>query len=163
MTPLPLPLSPAVGPADRLGRRLLLLALLGGALAVGGAARAAEPGLSISDAWMRFILPSRPAAGYFTLSNGTAQARALVGAASPACGMLMLHRSLHENGEDRMVMVKSVPVPAHGAVEFAPGGYHLMCMSPKGMSPGNSVAVTLRFDDGGTLSASFPVRNAAGK
>lgn len=160
--------QPAGPAARRLRRRHLLLgAFIGafiGVLAVGSAARAAEDGLTLSDTWMRLIIHSRPAAGYFTLSNTTATARTLTGAASPACGMLMLHKSIHQNGEDRMVMVKSIPVPAHGTVKFAPGGYHLMCMSPaKTMAPGHSVPVTLRFADGGTITASFPVRSATGK
>lgn len=113
---------------------------------------------------MRFIIPSRPAAGYFTLSNQTAQPRTLVGADSPACGMLMLHRSLTDSGVDRMTMVQDIDVPAHGQVVFAPGGYHLMCMSPTPvMVPGHSVSVTLRFKDGGAITASFPVRGATGK
>ncbi len=29
------------------------------------------------------------------------------------------------------MMVKQVTVPAHGAVSFSPGGYHLMCMQPR--------------------------------
>ena len=88
----------------------------------------------------------------------------VIGAASPACGMLMLHRSVEQGGQERMVSVTSVPVPAQGKVSFAPGGYHLMCMSPAAaMRPGRSVPVTLRFAGGGSLTASFPVRNATGK
>jgi copper(I)-binding protein len=122
---------------------------------------AAEPGLSISDAWMRVVLPSRPAAGYFTLSNTSAMDRRLVGAATPACGKLMLHRSVHQGGQDRMEMVSGVPVPAHGAVKFAPGGNHLMCLWPTAdVAPGHALTVTLRFADGGTLAAIFAVRGA---
>jgi periplasmic copper chaperone A len=109
-------------------------------------------------------MPSIPAAGYFTLSNTTAAPRRLVGAASPACGMLMLHRSVDQNGEEQMMAVSSVLVPGHGMVRFAPGGYHLMCMLPgPAMRPGKSVPVTLRFSDGKTLSANFPVRGATGR
>ena len=108
-------------------------------------------------------MPSLPAAGYFTLSNAGGAAQTLIGAASPACGMLMLHRSVDQGGRERMVMVDRVPVPAHGEVRFVPGGYHLMCMSPTaGMRPGHSVPVTLHFADGGSLTASFPVRGATG-
>ncbi len=106
-------------------------------------------------------MPSRPAAGYFVLSNQTDRTRTLVGAASPGCGALMLHRSLNSNGQERMEMVDSVPVPARGEVKFAPGGYHLMCMSPTA-ARGGSVSVTLRFQDGSSLVASFPVRGATG-
>ncbi|MGH7006854.1 MAG: copper chaperone PCu(A)C, partial [Stellaceae bacterium] len=64
----------------------------------------------------------------------------------------------------KMVMVKSVGVPAGGQVKFAPGGYHLMCMSPsKDVTPGHSVPITLRFKDGGTVTAEFPIRSAMGQ
>jgi periplasmic copper chaperone A len=75
----------------------------------------------------------------------------------------MLHRSVNDNGQERMEMVDSVPVPAHGEVRFEPGGYHLMCMSPTAEAArGRSVPVTLRFQDGGSLVASFPVHGATG-
>ena len=143
---------------------ILFLCALAAALAAGTPAQAAEGGLAVSDAWMRWIMPSRPAAGYFTLSNGTAESRTLVGASSPACARLMLHHSGHEGGVDRMTMVERLTVPAHGKVEFAPGGYHLMCLSPsEDVRPGGSVPVTLRFADGGTLTADFAVRGATGR
>ncbi|MGH7092308.1 MAG: copper chaperone PCu(A)C, partial [Stellaceae bacterium] len=89
----------------------------------------------------------------------------LVGAQSSACGSLMLHRTESSGGVERMVMVPKVKVPAHGSVTFAPGGYHLMCMKPAAalMVQGHLVSVTLKFGNGETLSADFPVRNAAGK
>jgi copper(I)-binding protein len=125
---------------------------------------AAPKGLTISDSWMRMVIPSRPAAGYFTLSNETGKEHALVGASSPACGTLMLHRSIHKNGQDQMVMVREIPVPAHGTIKFAPGSYHLMCMKPsKDMAPGHSVPVTLKFKDGSTAMADFAVRGPTGK
>ena len=88
----------------------------------------------------------------------------LTGAASPACGQLMLHQSVIVNGTAQMNMVMGVAVPAHGAVKFEPGGYHLMCMQPaSGMTPGHSVPVSLEFKDGTTLSVTFPVYGAKGK
>jgi len=150
----------AAGPGARPGRNLLFpLCLLAGVLAGSVQAAAAGQGVTISDQWMRFIIAARPAAGYFTLNNGTDKAVSLVAAASPACGNIMLHRSVQQNGQDMMVMVKNVPVPAHGELKFAPGGYHLMCMKPaKTMKPGASVPVILSFDDGSTIKADFPVR-----
>jgi copper(I)-binding protein len=127
-------------------------------------ARAAEPGVSVTDAWMRLIIRQRPAAGYFTLTNTSDAPKTLTGAASPGCGMLMLHQSMQKGGEDSMAMVDHVVVPAHGAVTFAPGGYHLMCMQPAAtLAVGGSATVTLHFADGGTLTVPFPVRGAHGK
>jgi periplasmic copper chaperone A len=158
------PRSPAAGPAARpRSRRVRWFGALA-ILACCAAAQAAEGGLTVHDPWMRFIIPSRPAAGYFTLSNAGAKPETLLGADSPDCGMLMLHRSLQQNGEERMVMVKSVTIPAHGAVKFAPGGYHLMCTSPsKALKPGYSTPVTLHFADGTAVTTRFAVRGATGK
>lgn len=165
MTRLPSQHSPAAGPgARRRFLRTLPLAGLLAALACATALPAAAAGLSLHDPWMRFVIPSRPAAGYFTLSNDTGKAQVLTGAAAPACGQLMLHRSLSENGMERMAMVKSVTIPAHGHITFAPGGYHLMCLAPSAaIAPGRSVPVTLHFADGSALTASFPVRGATAR
>lgn len=125
------------------------------------AAMASEPGVAIQGAWMRFIIPARPAGGYFTLRNATGAAKLLTGASSPACAQLMLHQTMRQSGSDSMQMVMSVAVPARGSLSFAPGGYHLMCMQPgAALRPGASVPVTLRFGDGGTLTVPFPVRGA---
>ena len=165
MTRQRLPSSPAAGPAVRLARRAIVGACaLAAAISFGAQAQPAASGLSVSDQWFRLIMPSLPAAGYFTLNNATAAPQTLIGAASPACGTLMLHKSVSKNGEESMVMVPSVAIPAHGGVQFAPGGYHLMCMSPgPAMAPGKSIPVTLQLANGETLSASFPARGATGK
>ena len=124
----------------------------------------AAGGVSIERPWMRFIIKARPAAGYFSLRNAGDKPVTLTGARSPACGMLMLHESKEENGVASMRPVASVVVPAHGKVDFAPGGYHLMCMQPQpALKVGASVMVTLTFADGQTLSAPFPVKGPGGQ
>ena len=110
------------------------------------------------------LLPTLPASGYFTLSNAGGKAATLVGADSPACGELMMHRSETAGGMSRMEMVDRLPVPAHGSLRFDPGGYHLMCVKPSAeVRPGNAVPVTLHFADGADLTARFAVRGARGK
>lgn len=153
------PFRRAAGPGASLVAAAAALALL-----TGGPARAAEPGVSLQGGWMRMLIPSRPAGGYFTLRNTGAEDRTLTGASSPACGSVMLHQSEHNDGTERMVMVGKVKVPAHGALSFAPGGYHLMCMHPgPAMRAGAKVPMTLTFADGGSLSAPFVVKGALDK
>ena len=124
-------------------------------------ARAADGGVSVTDEWLRYIVPTRPAAGYFKLDNNTDAAIELVGAASPACGDLMLHQTRNVNGTETMRLAKSVGIPARGSVSFSPGGYHLMCMSPTAtLSPGKNVPITLKFADGKSVTVDFPVRGA---
>jgi periplasmic copper chaperone A len=155
---------PKAGPAARPARRAFVAVCAAAVLSLAGAAQAAPDGLSLSGQWFRFVMASLPAAGYFTVANAAAAPQSLIGASSPACGSVMLHKSVSENGTERMIMVPSVAVPPHGTLQFAPGGYHLMCMSPAAaMRPGQSVAVTLNFAGGASLTAQFPVRGATGK
>jgi copper(I)-binding protein len=118
----------------------------------------------VSDAWIRALPSSVPSGGYFTLHNGGAKPVTLTGAESPACGMLMLHRSEDHGGMGSMEDVIAIPVPAGGTLKFAPGGYHLMCMdATPAIRPGGSVPITLAFKDAAPLTVKFQVRNAAGK
>jgi copper(I)-binding protein len=138
---------------------VFLLAAVSGAQADAGPA-----GVSVQDGWMRALPAAVPSGGYFTLLNNSAKALVLTGANSPACGMLMLHKSDAKGGLSSMSDVAEVPVPAGGKVSFTPGGYHLMCMDTKpSLKPGATVPVTLAFKSGEKLTVSFAVRNAAGK
>jgi copper(I)-binding protein len=152
-------------PPIRIGNSILFHVLAIAALlvvATAGGADAAE--VTVSDAWMRALPPSVPSGGYFTLHNGGGKPVTLTGAQSPACGMLMLHKSKNHGGMGMMMDVPQVNVPAGGTIRFAPGGYHLMCMDSKPLlKVGKSVPVTLSFRDGPPVTARFVVRNAAGK
>jgi copper(I)-binding protein len=140
-------------------------AILSAALAAGliGSSAALAAQVQVSGAWFRALPSHLPAGGYFTLHNNGVPVK-LKGAQSPACGMLMLHRSADVGGMESMMMVETVVIPAGGTIAFAPGGYHLMCTSPAAaMMPGGHVPVTLRFSDGSSVTVSFAVRNANGK
>ncbi len=118
--------------------------------------------VTVEQPWLRFIIKDRPAAGYMTLRNTGDTPAMLTGASSPGCGMLMLHQSKQENGVEKMLHVPSITIAAHGTFNFAPSGYHLMCMQPQ-MQVGESVPVTLTFKSGQTVTAQFPVKGAGGK
>ena len=129
-------------------------------LAMTAAAQAAP--FDVSDAWFRALPGNLPAGGYFTAQNNTGREVTITGASSDACGMLMIHQSSNKGGMSGMNMMDSVKVPAGGFVKFAPGGYHLMCESPK-MKIGTKVPVLLHLSDGGAVAVGFQVKNAAGK
>ena len=142
---------------------LMLLSL---PVLLGAASPLPVPGASPANvhathAWVRYLLPSLPAAGYMTLTNTGDTTTRLVKARSPACGALMLHESMDDGGTAMMAMVKSITIPAHGQVSFAEGGYHLMCTQPK-MQPGGKVGITLAFDDGDDLLLLVPVYGPSG-
>jgi copper(I)-binding protein len=131
-------------------------------LALTGTAQAAPP--TITDGWFRALPPSVPSGGYFTLHNGGGKTVTLTGAQSPACGMLMLHRSMNHGGMGMMSHVTTIDIAPGATLQFSPGGYHLMCMDSRPvLKPGARVPVTLTFAGGQAITASFAVRNAAGK
>jgi len=141
-------------------RGLVLSALAASLLAM--PAMAAD--ITISDGWFRALPAGLPSGGYFTLHNGGADTVTLTGASSPACAMLMLHKTADMNGMSSMGDVASIPVVAGDTLKFAPGGYHLMCMNPTAaMRPGTKVAVTLEFAGGTKISSDFAVKDAKGK
>ena len=120
--------------------------------------------IEVSDAWIRALPAKLPAAGYFTLHNKSKSAVTLIGAETSACGMTMLHKSSDSGGMSHMEDVDTVVVPAGGTVEFAQGGYHLMCMDPAPtLKPGSKASVTLIFSDGAKVTSEFAVKNARGE
>jgi copper(I)-binding protein len=131
------------------------------ALAAPGLAQA-EATVTVSDGWIRALPGNLPAAGYFNLHNAGSTTVSLVGASSPACGMVMLHKTESMNGMAEMADVQSVDVAAGTTFAFSPGGYHLMCMNPQPLHPGSTVGMTLILSDGARIESSFHVRNAAG-
>lgn len=133
-----------------------------GNAAKAGSAPAAPENLHISKAWVRLLPGKLPAGGYFNLRNDGDTSVTLTGASSPAYAMAMLHKSEESGGLSRMVHVKTVIVPAHGSIQFAPGGYHLMLMhAKKPLQAGGTIKITLHFANGGTLTVPFKLRPAA--
>ncbi|HVU19366.1 MAG TPA: copper chaperone PCu(A)C, partial [Rhizomicrobium sp.] len=131
-------------------------------LFVATAAQGAD--VKVSDAWFRYLTPQVPAGGYFTIHNNGKDEVALLGAESPACGMLMMHQTMDMGGMSRMQDATRIPIPAGGEVKFAPGGFHLMCMNPTAaMKDGATVSVALRLSDKSKVTADFAVKNAQGK
>jgi periplasmic copper chaperone A len=116
--------------------------------------------VTVTDGWFRTLPASVPSGGYFNMRNDGENTLTLTGAESPACGMLMMHKS--SNGGMEHVM--SLEIAAGETVRFAPGGYHLMCMDTKPvLKPGAQIPVTFRFTSGQVVTANFQARNAAGK
>ncbi|WP_371418010.1 copper chaperone PCu(A)C [Acidisoma sp. L85] len=160
LLPLARVLRQLVGNANYL--KWVVFLVIGSLLSTLPSASAATPDAKLTDGWLRLLLPSRPAAGYFTLSNFGATSLVLVGAEIKGCSSVMLHRSTNSGGSEAMGMVSSVSISSHGTIRFAPGGYHLMCMGPdpQVLRIGGMTTAILHFADGGHLSASFQVRGA---
>jgi periplasmic copper chaperone A len=109
-------------------------------------AGAAQAQVEVKDPWVRGMVPAQKATGAFMRITSAAPAK-LVGASSPAAGVVEIHRSTMEGGVMRMRPVEAIELPAGQAVELRPGGYHVMMMQvPKPLQEGETVPITLVFE-----------------
>ena len=139
------------------------LALLGFSSAAVAVVPACLP--TIDKAWIRAAPPGATAlAGYAIVRNTCNTPFVIVDVGSPAFAMAMIHETLVENGVSMMRHADSLPLPAHGQLQFAPGGRHLMLMHPTSeMKPGGKVKVSLALADGRRIAAYFVVSKDAPK
>jgi copper transport protein len=110
--------------------------------------------ISATQAWS---LPAREGANasiYLTLTNSTASERILTGGQTDAAESVQFH-SATTNSDDlaAMTRIDTVVIPAGGTFSFAPGDAHIMLEhTTRQLSPGDSITLTLSFDDGTTLT-----------
>ena len=126
------------------------------ALALAGCGKPAA--LSVDGAWVRLpAVPGRPAAAYFTLHGGAADAT-LIAVRTDAAR----RAELHESSANGMRPIGAVNVPAGAEVRFAPGNRHVMLfdVDPR-LAPAQAAALRLGFADGRALIAQARVVAAA--
>jgi copper(I)-binding protein len=110
---------------------------------------AQEKQVYISDAWVRLAaVEGRPAAGYFTVHGGPADAT-LISVKTDVAIRTELHESrMTPGGGMAMDALRQVPVPALGEVRFTPGGKHAMLFNVNpSVKPGGSLTFTFTFAD----------------
>ncbi|MFJ8431671.1 copper chaperone PCu(A)C [Kitasatospora sp. NPDC094019] len=122
----------------------------GGAAAGGGAAR-----LSVADSYIPMPPAGGMAAGYLTVRNEGGEGDELVKVSSPGASSVTMHRSTAST----MEQVEKLDVPAHGALQLARGGTHLMIMGwQKAPVLGDELELDLTFTRTGTISVKVPVK-----
>jgi copper(I)-binding protein len=117
--------------------------------------------LSLTDLWTRATPPGAPsAAGYLTITNTGKEPDALVSAASPGAAKGELHVMEVKDGVMTMHPVEGpgIAIPAGGSVTLAPGGFHIMFITPKEpLKEGGQFPVTLTFAKAGKVDTSLHV------
>ena len=150
-----------------MNRRLLMTlacaAALSAPLAVTSAhAQDASIGpLRLKNAWARPTPPAAPTGGgYVTISNTGAKPDRLIGGSTAVAQRLEIHEMSMDGPVMRMRKLDAgLAVPAGGAVELKPGGFHLMFIGLKTpLKVGDKVPVTLRFENAGEVKMQFVVR-----
>ena len=106
--------------------------------------------VEVENATVRLPLPGKTlSAGYFSLSNNTAQDKSLVAVSSTQFGLIELHRHEMKDGMMKMVKLDAIDVPAGQTVHLQPGGLHLMLFRPvKPLVLSQQVELTLQWADG---------------
>ena len=123
----------------------------------------ADASISIENAWVRDAPPhAEMSAGYLTILNHSTQTQTLTSVSSPQFQKVEVHKTEMVNGQVRMLREDNVTVPAHGSVEFKPGGYHLMLIHPQHeLKLGDQVELRLLFKGSQPLTVDAQIREAA--
>ncbi|WP_149038475.1 copper chaperone PCu(A)C [Kitasatospora sp. MBT63] len=126
----------------------------GSGTGVGAGAGASK--LVVSDPYIPLpALSGGMGAGYLTIRNEGEGTDQLVRVSSPAASSVTMHRS----SDTTMEEVGSLPVPAHGSLELARGGNHLMIMGwQRPPAVGDELELDLTFAKSGTISVKVPVK-----
>ena len=98
-------------------------------LALVAACGSDAPPLVASDVVVKPPMPGmQMAAGYLTLRNNSTEEIVIDRVTSPQFGKVEMHETVIEDGIAKMSALAEIVVPAGSAVEFQPGGKHLMLM-----------------------------------
>jgi hypothetical protein len=129
---------------------MLLLILPGSAIAE----------LDIHEAWIKNLPPAVPVrAGYMTIRNTQAIAVSIIAIRSDVFTSVEIHRTIAEDGMMRMEPVPTLVIEPDSSVQLAPGGLHLMMMSPaEPTKPGDVLQIVIELDDGSTQSLNMTVK-----
>lgn len=141
-------------------RRVALLLAAAATFPVSMLAFAAEADITVVDAYVRMVPPGTPTTGAFmTVKNGGSADRKLMKADSPVAKAVELHNHINDNGVMKMRPVKEIDVKSKGQAELKPGSYHVMLIDLKQvLKEGDTVPLTLTFDDGSTKKIDAPVK-----
>jgi len=116
--------------------------------------------ITIRDGWVQEAPPSQKiTAAYMVIENHGKADIALKRATSPVVDVIELHKMELSDGLMKMRRVESIKIPSVGEVELKPGGYHLMVIGLKQpLKEGDTVTISLEFNDGRRQSIEIPVR-----
>jgi copper(I)-binding protein len=123
-----------------------------------GAASLGE--IKITDAYIPQPASPDVATAYFTVTDVGSKGDVLLSATSnPASQASLMQDSESGANADTMTDIPGgLSIPANGAVELGPGGYHLMLTNPAStLRAGETVVLDLHFKNSGTVTLKVPV------
>jgi len=114
----------------------------------------------ISNAWVQAMPPSQTnTAVYMVITNNSPKEAVIVSASSDIAGATEIHQMSEMNGMMNMAMAADLHIPAQGKLTLQPGGFHIMLIDlKKPINKGDTVPVTLHFQDGSSMIVKANVR-----
>jgi hypothetical protein len=120
---------------------------------------APREGIEVRDAWTRAAAQGENGAVYFVIHNYSGSDDALVGVSSDAAGSVEIHSSEMDHDVMQMHMVNEVPLAPGEAVEFVPGGLHVMLVHlNRDLQVGGTIGITLHFRNKPDVPLTVPVQ-----
>lgn len=117
--------------------------------------------LSVQDAWARPSIGNAPnGIVYLTITNMGEAPDRLVGASASVAKRVGLHATKMEGGIMKMrPAAQGITVPAKGAIELKPGGFHVMLMGfTRKLVPGQNFDLTLTFERQGAVRIAVEIK-----
>ena len=141
-------------------KRLTMLAA--GLLFSAGVLAGAADNVSVQDPYVRLAPPNAAATGAFMVIRNTGDKDVkVVKADNPISKATELHTHLNEGGVMKMRPVPAIEIRAKGEAVLRPGGLHVMMIDLKApIKEGDSVPITLTFDDGSSKQVDAKVLRA---
>ena len=135
-------------------------------LFVGWKAWAAEPAISITEAWARPTLgEGRTTAAYMTITNNGGADVVLKVVTSPKAESVEIHETkMTEDGVMQMrPLAEGLSIAPGATATLKPGGMHVMVMGLKDALPeGSELPLTLEFEGESSLDVAVPVKKSTG-
>jgi copper(I)-binding protein len=130
------------------------------ALATGAAAEGIAGKVTVTDPYVRAIPPVvKTTAAFMQLESSDSTERFLVAAETPVAAAVELHMHTMDDGVMRMRQIPHVHLPPNKPVALEPGGLHIMLFDLQApLSPGDTVPLTLVFEDGSRKAVEAVVR-----
>lgn len=118
--------------------------------------------LEVKNPWVKETIKGAPAAvAYMVLENHGLTNDKLLSASTSSAKRTGFHEITMKGGMVEMNKVKHILVPAGGRVELEPKGLHLMMVGLNHvLKEGDTILLTLTFENAGEIIIEAPVRKA---
>ena len=138
------------------------------AITVGGVTQEKAPQLAnnlrinAATIWARPADANGTSAVYMTIENPTDLDATLVSATTEVAGIVELHETAM--GDNDVMMMRPVAggitIPSAETRELRPGGFHVMLLDlPDDLIAGETIALTITFDDGSEIAVGAPIED----